>query len=87
LNLAAHRVTAGAPAAMLLDIKGIVPEFAAILWSEGLSGKTEDNWISKFDEPCAEFREAIEANNFRRMLANPSAAGCVEVARGGRFFR
>ncbi len=25
-----------APAAMLLDIKGIGPEFAAILWSEGL---------------------------------------------------
>src|SRR4029077_9062073 len=27
---------APAPAAMLLDIKGIGPEFAAILWSEGL---------------------------------------------------
>ena len=25
-----------APAAMLLDIKGIGPEFAAVLWSEGL---------------------------------------------------
>ena len=32
--LAAQRVAA--PAAMLLDIKGIGPEFAAILWSEGL---------------------------------------------------
>jgi transposase len=36
--LAAQRVaaSASAPAAMLLDIKGIGPEFAAILWSEGL---------------------------------------------------
>ena len=34
--LAAQRVAARAPAAMLLDIKGIGPEFAAILWSEGL---------------------------------------------------
>ena len=33
--LAAQRVAASAPAAMLLDIKGIGPEFAAILWSEG----------------------------------------------------
>ena len=32
--LAAQQVTA--PATMLLDIKGIGPEFAAILWSEGL---------------------------------------------------
>jgi transposase len=32
--LAAQQVAA--PAAMLLDIKGIGPEFAAILWSEGL---------------------------------------------------
>jgi transposase len=34
--LAAQKVVAPAPAAMLLDIKGIGPEFAAILWSEGL---------------------------------------------------
>ena len=34
--LAAQRVTACAPAAMLLDIKGIGPEFAATLWPEGL---------------------------------------------------
>jgi len=34
--LAAQRVAAPAPAAMLLDIKGIGPEFAAVLWSEGL---------------------------------------------------
>jgi transposase len=34
--LAAQRVAARAPAAMLLDIKGIGPEFAANLWSEGL---------------------------------------------------
>ena len=33
--LAAQQVAAPAPAAMLLDIKGI-GEFAAILWSEGL---------------------------------------------------
>jgi len=33
--LAAQRAAAPAPAAMLLDIKGIGPEFAAILWSEG----------------------------------------------------
>jgi transposase len=37
--LAAQRVTARAPAAMLLDIKGIGPEFAATLWSEGLARK------------------------------------------------
>jgi transposase len=35
LLTAEHAVTP-APAAMLLDIKGIGPEFAAILWSEGL---------------------------------------------------
>jgi transposase len=34
--LAAQQVAAPAPAAMLLDIKGVGPEFAAILWSEGL---------------------------------------------------
>ena len=34
--LAAQQVAAPAPAAILLDIKGIGPEFAAILWSEGL---------------------------------------------------
>ncbi len=34
--LAAQRVAAPAPTAMLLDIKGIGPEFAAVLWSEGL---------------------------------------------------
>ena len=34
--LAAQQVAAPAPAEMLLDIKGIGPEFAAILWSEGL---------------------------------------------------
>ena len=34
--LAAQQVAAPASAAMLLDIKGIGPEFAAILWSEGL---------------------------------------------------
>ena len=34
--LAAQQVAAPATAAMLLDIKGIGPEFAAILWSEGL---------------------------------------------------
>ena len=33
--LAAEQTAAPAPAAMLLDIKGIGPEFAAILWSEG----------------------------------------------------
>jgi len=32
----AQQVIVPAPAAMLLDIKGIGPEFAAILWSEGL---------------------------------------------------
>ena len=34
--LAAENDVTPAPAAMLLDIKGIGPEFAAILWSEGL---------------------------------------------------
>jgi transposase len=34
--LAAEQAAAPAPAAMLLDIKGIGAEFAAILWSEGL---------------------------------------------------
>ena len=28
-----------------------------------------------------------ETVNVRRFLSNPGAAGCVEVARGGRFFR
>lgn len=34
--LASKEIAAPAPAAMLLDIKGIGPEFAAVLWSEGL---------------------------------------------------
>jgi transposase len=34
--LAAKGPAAPAPAAMLLDIKGVGPEFAAVLWSEGL---------------------------------------------------
>ena len=34
--LAAQQVVAPAPAAMLLNIKGVGPEFAVILWSEGL---------------------------------------------------
>jgi Transposase IS116/IS110/IS902 family len=34
--LAEQQVTPPASAAMLLDLKGIGPEFAAILWSEGL---------------------------------------------------
>jgi len=34
--LASQQVATQAPAAMLLAIKGIGPEFAAILWSEGL---------------------------------------------------
>jgi transposase len=34
--LASQQVATSMPAAMLLDIKGIGPEFAAILWSEGL---------------------------------------------------
>src|SRR5947207_3655528 len=34
--LAAEHAATPAPAAMLLEIKGIGPEFAAILWSEGL---------------------------------------------------
>jgi transposase len=34
--LAAQQIAAPKPAAMLLAIKGIGPEFAAILWSEGL---------------------------------------------------
>jgi transposase len=33
---AVEHAVAPAPAAMLLDIKGIGPEFAAVLWSEGL---------------------------------------------------
>jgi Transposase IS116/IS110/IS902 family len=35
-GFAAQRVTARAPPAMLLNIKGIGPEFATVLWSEGL---------------------------------------------------
>ncbi len=34
--LAAAKTAMPAPAAMLLDIRGIGPEFAAVLWSEGL---------------------------------------------------
>jgi len=34
--LTAQQATMPAPAAMLLDIKGVGPEFAAVLWSEGL---------------------------------------------------
>jgi transposase len=34
--LGARQVATPTPAAMLLNIKGIGPEFAAILWSEGL---------------------------------------------------
>ena len=34
--LATEHTVTPAPAAMLLNLKGIGPEFAAILWSEGL---------------------------------------------------
>ena len=34
--LAAEETSAPAPAAILLNIRGIGPEFAAVLWSEGL---------------------------------------------------
>ena len=34
--LAVKQTATPAPAAMLLDIRGIGPEFAAVLWSEGL---------------------------------------------------
>ena len=34
--LAAQQIAVAAPVAMLLDLKGIGPEFAIILWSEGL---------------------------------------------------
>ena len=34
--LVAQKVAASAPVALLLDIKGVGPEFAAVLWSEGL---------------------------------------------------
>ena len=61
----AQQIAAPAPAAMLLDIKGIGPEFATILWSEGLcsadpGGRTEircgltsrfEEWFRSL-EPC-----------------------------------
>jgi transposase len=39
--LAAEHTVTPAPAAMLLDIKGIGPEFTAILWSEGFTGTSK----------------------------------------------
>jgi transposase len=41
--LAEQRAAASSSAAMLLDVKGIGPEFATVLWSEGLF-RHFDNW-------------------------------------------
>ena len=40
--LAAEQTKAPVAPAMLLDVKGIGPEFAAVLWSEGLSRPFEN---------------------------------------------
>jgi len=40
--LAVEQTTAPVPPAMLLGVKGIGPEFAAVLWSEGLSRPFEN---------------------------------------------
>jgi transposase len=40
--LAAEQTIAPVPPAMLLGVKGIGPEFAAVLWSEGLSRPFEN---------------------------------------------
>jgi len=40
-----------------------------------------------FKEPELDLNAMFAEQRFRQMLSNPSAAGCVEVARGGRFFR
>ena len=40
-----------------------------------------------FKEPELDLNAMFAEQRFRQMLSNPSRAGCVEVARGGRFFR
>ena len=36
-------------------------------------------------EPEPDINAMLEAQNFRRLLSNPSAAGCTPVTSGGKF--
>jgi hypothetical protein len=77
--LAIEETAAPAPTAMLLDVKGIGPEFAAILWSEGLfrhfdnrrqvaayAGLAPTPWQSGSvdrEQGCVESWQSAPANN------------------------
>jgi transposase len=65
--LAAQQVAAPAPAAMLLDIKGIGPEFAAILWSEGL---------------FRHFDNRRQVASYARLAPTPWQSGSVDREQG-----
>jgi hypothetical protein len=59
-----------APAAMLLDIRGIGPEFAAILWSEGLFRHFENRrQIAAYAglAPTPWQSGAVDGHSFRRV--------------------
>src|SRR4029077_9685386 len=66
--LAAAITSMPAPAAMLLDIKGIGPEFAAVLWSEGL--------FRHFDT-----RRQVAA--YAGLAPTPWQSGVIDRERGG----
>ena len=90
--LAAEQTAAPAPAAMLLDIKGIGPEFAAILWSEGLfrhfdnrglcgpGADTLAEWIGRSRAGCIKGWQSATTNDIdpaRLAMAAPSAGLCT----------
>ena len=65
--LAAQQVAASAPAAMLLDFNGIGPEFAAVLWSEGL--------FRHFDNRC-------QVASYAGLAPTPWKSGSIDREQG-----
>jgi transposase len=63
----AQQIAAPAPAAMLLDIKGIGPEFATILWSEGL---------------CRHFDNRRQVASYAGLAPTPWQSGSVDREQG-----
>ena len=70
----AQQATMPAPAAMLLDIKGVGPEFAAVLWSEGLFRHFDNRrQVAAYAGPSADtLAERIDRSRARRLQGRQS---------------
>lgn len=64
---AAHETATPEPAAMLLAIKGVGPEFAAILWSEGL---------------CRHFDNRRQVASYAGLAPTPWQSGAIDREQG-----